>query len=568
MHRITVPLLLLAALTFFAGLGRGAITDSDEAFYAESAREMVASGDWLTPYYNYEPRFQKPVLYYWLTAATYQVFGPTEFAARFWAAVAGLGLVLVTAACGRRWYDESTGLLAGAIVATNFGYFSIGRMALPDLPLTFCITLAIWAALVSTLEFHLRASRYGGQAERSPRVFVLLAALGLGLGFLMKGPVGVIIPLLVIIPVLAIERRSIALTPSDLVLGFIVMMAVAVPWYVLMWMRHGNDYLQSFFVGDNFERFATDRFNDPRPWWFYLPVVAGGLLPWTPLALTWLGPIVGFITRRRDISTVELRLILWALLPLVFYTLSVGKQPRYVLPVLPPLAVLLAASIVERTQEWRGLNGARSMPRRALPVVVGSVLSGMFLAALGVLLYRAQALLINVQPMFTTIAAIVIVVLGALVILTAVTRHWRMAPGVLAVAAAIVLPTIQYGALSSGGDDTVQQMARLVAQHRTGNEQVGTYGVFVRNLVFYSGVKTIDIIEDEQAKNLMAQTDRALLVAPVEWIDRLEREQGLTLHRIAELPYFNEAGIRVRTLLWPDRARDLARVVLVANRLR
>ncbi|MSO35990.1 MAG: phospholipid carrier-dependent glycosyltransferase, partial [Acidobacteria bacterium] len=207
-HRITLPLLLLAALTFFAGLGRGAITDSDEAFYADAAREMVASGDWITPYYNYEPRFQKPVLYYWLTATASLVLGESEMAARLWAAMAGLGLVLVTAAAGRRWYDESTGLLAGAIVATNFGYFSIGRMALPDLPLAFCISLAIWAALVATLE-----------QERSPRKFVLLAALALGLGFLTKGPVGLIIPAIVIVPVLMIERRSIALTPSDLVLG-------------------------------------------------------------------------------------------------------------------------------------------------------------------------------------------------------------------------------------------------------------------------------------------------------------------------------------------------------------
>lgn len=173
MHRITLPLLLLAALTFLAGLGRGAVTDADEAFYAESSREMVLSGDWVTPHYNYQPRFQKPILYYWLTSVTYLVFGPTEFAARLWAALAGFGLVLVTAACGRRWYDETTGLLAGAIVATNFGYVSIGRMALPDLPLTFCITLSIWAAFVSTLE-----------SERSARTFVVLAALGLGLGFL------------------------------------------------------------------------------------------------------------------------------------------------------------------------------------------------------------------------------------------------------------------------------------------------------------------------------------------------------------------------------------------------
>jgi 4-amino-4-deoxy-L-arabinose transferase-like glycosyltransferase len=554
-HRITLPLLLLAALTFFAGLGRGAITDSDEGFYAESSREMVASGDWVTPHYNYEPRFQKPILYYWLTSATYLVTGASEFGARFWAAMAGVGLVLVTAAAGRRWYDETTGLLAGAIVATNFGYFSIGRMALPDLPLTFCITLAIWAALVSTLE-----------QERSPRQFVVLAALGLGLGFLMKGPVGLIIPAIVIVPVLMLERRSIGLNPADIVLGFLIMIAVAMPWYLLMWTRHGNDYLQSFFVGDNLERFATSRFNDPRPWWFYLPVVAGGLLPWTPLALVWLGPITQFLRGRRAVGTIDLRLLMWALLPLIFYSISVGKQPRYVLPVLPPLALLLASSIVERTQEWRGLDGARSMPRRALPVVAGSLMSGGFFVALGILLYRAQPLLINVQSIYTTIAASAIAVMGAMVMVTAMSRSWRSAPVVIALAAAVTLPAVQYGALSSGGDDTVRQMAKLVQQNRQADGEVGTIGVFVRNLVFYSGIKTVDLIGDEQIKNFLTQPNKALLVAPAAEIDRLEREHGVQLPRLAELRYFNEAGVRARTLLAPDPERDLTRVLLVANR--
>ncbi len=554
MHRITLPLLLLAALTFFAGLGRGAITDSDEAFYAESSREMVASGDWLTPYYNYEPRFQKPVLYYWLSSATYLVTGASELGARLWSALAGVGLVLITAAGGRRWYDETTGLLAGAIVATNFGYFSIGRMALPDLPLTFCITLSIWAAMVATLE-----------QERSPRKFVILAALGLGLGFLMKGPVGIIIPALVILPVLMIERRSIGLDPADIVLGFLVMLAVALPWYGLMWMRHGNEYLQSFFIGDNLERFATDRFNDPRPWWFYLPVVAGGLLPWTPLALVWLGPITQFVRGRRSVGTIDLRLLLWAVLPLLFYSVSVGKQPRYVLPVLPPIALLLAASIVERTQEFRGLDGARSRPRRALPIIVGSLLSGLFVVTLAVLLYRAQPLLINVQPIYTTVASVAIGLAGVLVLSAAVSTNWRSAPAAIALAGAVTLPAIQYGALSSGGDDTVRQMARLVQQHRQANEPVGTLGVFVRNLVFYSGIRTTDVITDDQARDFLSQEGRALMVVPVETMDRLERERGLKVQRLAELRYFNEAGVRVRTLLWPDTTRDLTRVVLVAN---
>ncbi len=108
------------------------------------------------------------------------------------------------------------------------------------------------------------------------------------------------------------------MTPIDIVLGFLVMLVIALPWYFVMWGVHGNAYLQSFFVGDNFERFATSRFNDPRPWWFYLPVVAGGLLPWTPLALAWLGPITQFLRGRRSIGTIDLRLLLWAVLPLIF----------------------------------------------------------------------------------------------------------------------------------------------------------------------------------------------------------------------------------------------------------
>jgi hypothetical protein len=233
---------------------------------------------------------------------------------------------------------------------------------------------------------------------------------------------------------------------------------------------------------------------------------------------------------------------------------------------LPPLALLLASSIVERTQEWRGHGGTRSRPRRALPIIAGSLVSGLFFVTLAVFLYRAQPLLINVQPVFTLIASIAIGIMGVQVIGTAVSKNWRTAPAIIALAGAVTLPAIQYGALSSGGDDTVRQMARLVQQNRHGNEPVGTLGVFVRNLVFYSGIKTTDVITDDQARDFLSQEGRALMVVPAETMDRLERERGLKVQRLAELQYFNEAGVRVRTLLWPDASRDLTRVVLVANR--
>jgi len=549
-------LLLLASLTFLVGLGRGAITDADEAFYAEAAREMVESGDLVTPFYNYETRFQKPILYYWLTAATYGATGgPGEAGARLWAALSGLGLVLVTAACARRWFDDGVALLAGAIVATSFGYFSIGRMALPDLPLTLFITAAIWAGWVAMLE-----------RGRHQRRWVLLSAVALALGFLTKGPVGVVIPVLVLVPVVLMERRTLNLRPSDLVAGAIAFAVLALPWYAVMWIRHGDGYLEGFFLGDNLERFATARFNDPRPWWFYLPVVLGGLLPWTPLMLVWVHPVWRFLTRRKDIGTIDLRLLLWAILPLVFYSLSVGKQPRYVLPVLPPLAILLAASILERTRDWRSLDGARVRLRRPLAVTMGAVGAGGLLVVLAVLLWRAQPLLINVAPSFTMAAAVVIALAGLAVLVVGVSGAWRQTPVVLALAAAVTFPALQYGALSGTGEDTVQQVARAVVASRAGDEEIGTYNVFVRNLVFYTHIRTIDLIDDDQLSAFLRSPTRVLVVAPAEAVDRMERDLKIPLHRLAEFPYFNEAGIRLRTLLQPDLARDITRVVLIANR--
>ncbi len=395
---------------------------------------------------------------------------------------------------------------------------------------------------------------------------MLISAAALGLGFLTKGPVGVIIPALVTVPVVLLERRRLNLRASDFVLGGLVFAVIALPWYGLMWSRHGNAYLEGFFLGDNLERFATERFNDPRPWWFYLPVVAGGLLPWTPLALVWLQPVWRFLTRRKDIETLELRLILWAALPLLFYTLSVGKQPRYILPVLPPLAMLLARSVLERTRDWRSLDGARVRVRRQLSVAIGGVLSGALLVALAVLLWRASPLLINVAPTFTWIAAVVIGLAGAGVIGVAASGAWRQTPVALALAAAITFPALQYGALSGTGDSTVEQVARVIAQSGTGNEAVGTHHVFVRNLVYYAQTPTVDLITDEQLSMFLRRDDRVFVVASMESVARLEQAEGRRFRQLAVLPYFNEAGIRLRTLLWPDLARDLSRIVVISNR--
>ena len=326
MRRSALFLLFLCFLTFFLGLGCPAIGDSDEAFYAESSREMVERGDWLTPHYNYQYRWQKPVLYYWLTAITYVVLGVSEWAARAWSALAGVGLAFATYGAGRRMTGhDHVGWLAGAIAATCFGYFAMARVALPDLPLAFFITVTIVAAF-----------------ERQ----WLLAGVASGLGFLMKGPVALVLAGIVVAPVWWIERSTFRVSFRDLAKALGVFAAVGLPWYILMTATHGPEYLQSFFLGDNLERFATDRFNEPRSVLFYLPIVLGGMMPWAAYLLFMpRRAVLDLFRGRRRLGASERRLLLWAAMPLLFFTLSIGKQPRYILPVLPPLAILLARSI-------------------------------------------------------------------------------------------------------------------------------------------------------------------------------------------------------------------------------
>lgn len=545
MRRANLLLLLLCSVTFLAGLGRPAIGDSDEAFYAEAAREMRERGDWLTPYYNYETRFQKPVLYYWLIGGTYAVAGIGEAQARLWAAVSGIGLVLVTAAAGRRWRDEATGLLAGAIVATSFGYFSIGRLSLPDLPLAFFVTLTVYATLVGTLDDHPRASRW-----------LALAGASAGSAFLTKGPVGLVVPALAILPAWWLDRRRLRVPVGGAMGAVALAAAIGLPWYIAMFFAHGRAYVDSFFWGDNFERFATSRFNDPRPFWFYLPIVIGGMLPWTPLGAAALPPLRALIKSREKVSALPQRLAVWALVPLLFFTASIGKQPRYILPILPPLALLLALAIRRRV----AVNGDRRDPVLQIPAAVIALL----LATQAALFYRARPLIVMVPTTFQ-LAAVSAIGLAALVAFSsAVARRSRLVPGAIAVAGALLLAGLQYG-LSPAGRDPVQDMAALVGKHRTKDQRIGTHRVFVRNLIFYTGVRQTDLPSEQHVAKFLRSPTPVLCVIGADELERIAGPLGLKPRVLGEVLYFNASAVKLRTLLDPDQARDLERVLLVTN---
>ena len=560
-------LVLLCGLTFFVGLGRPAITDSDEAFYAEAAREMVEGGDWVTPHYNGRYRFEKPVLYYWLAALGYLIAGVSELAARFPSAMAGLVLVLTTYACARRWYDESTGMLAGAITATSFGYVAVARQALPDLLLACFITLGTWAALVALV-----APRPVGP-DRRRRWWLCVAGAALAGGFLTKGPIGVALPAIVVGP-LALWRcwskrgsgpdglrtvvRRLAL---DVGVVALVCLLLAVPWFAAMTATHGLPYLDRFFIDENVQRFASTRYNAPRPFWYYLPILVGGLSPWSPLMIVWWHPLRRVAQRARRVQPVAAWLAVWALAPLLFYSLSIGKQPRYILPILPPLAILLARTVSRRVARSRP-HGERPRPDRLL--AVAGLAAGTMLVLFGVLVYRAQSLLAGGLSATILTGAVLLVVSGLGVSVVAVSSRQRLIPAALVVASVVFTVTVHSVVLSRPGSEPVEEMAALIRAAGPDSVPYGRYRVFVRNLLFYTGRPHVDLASEEQVGVFLASTEPVLCVIGEADLQQI-RADGATAHELGRVAYLNTGNLTIRTLLWPDPSTDLETVVLVTN---
>lgn len=547
MRRSLLVVLAVAGVAFFAGLDRAAISDADEAFYAEAAREMIESGDYLTPRYNYENRFQKPVLFYWAVAAAYTVAGVGAAAARISSALSGIGIAAIAWYLGRRWFGERTGLIAGLIVSTSFGCVAMARLSLPDLPLAFFITASIAAGCVALFE--------PGPVRSRP---MLMAAMAAGLGFLTKGPIGLVVPLVVLIPILLLERRN-TLRLGPTLLALLVFTTIALPWYGAMTAVHGIAYLHSFFLTDNLERFATTRFNYPRPAWFYVPIILGGLLPWTAFAPLWIPGIVRFIRHRAAPSRATLWLLVWAVLPLLLFSVSVGKQPRYVLPILPPVALLLAASL-----DAHLASAGRPAGGRRLLIGCG-IAAGVVVIVAGIVLLMVPAAALGLDDRPLRAAGVTTSIAGVLAVLAAI---WRASwiPAAVALAGLVQMLALQFGLFSTPGTDVVERVALELRTRLRPDMQWTTHDIFVRNLVFYVGSRQSGPFENDAGLIAFLRDQPALTVMTLPEYERLAPLVATPLYEIGRWRFFNASALRIGTLVERNPERELRTVVLVSNR--
>ena len=536
-------LLILCGILFFWNLGALGLTDRDEGRNAEAGREMLETGDWMSPTFNYEPRYAKPVLVYWLMSASYKMFGVSEFAARFPSALFGLGLVLMLYLFLTRLRDANTGLLGSLMLALNLQMIGLNRMALTDSVLIFFTTLSLFAFWLG----------FQTTRERRPWMWVYYAAMGIAT--LAKGPVGFLVPLIVVALYLSLTKQWRSFWQEGRPLaGTALTILIALPWYAGMWWLHGSEYTaaaQANTVG----RFLKPMEGHSFGFLFYLPVLLLGFFPWSGWLLfawpqtykSWRAARKTDVTREMsgkfaDPSTVipapsqtdklDWFAAAWIFATFVFFTLSSTRLPHYIGPLFPAAAILTASywSRCVRDPSTRGANASVH-----LVMWLGFILAGAMACLPWIYDTMLASKLTKEYPLATQlslgsgpyVAATVLLVGMGLVGLFGLSETRRGAAfwaasgslfGVVLVLMVFVLPAANRYFVAPQ-----QELAYAAGLNLAPGEQLIAYGATRPSTAFYARRKVLFVGsgEEEKLRTALSQPGRTMILLPESFVDKL-----------------------------------------------
>ena len=340
-----------------AVLGIRTLVPPDEGRYAEMAREMLVSGDWITPRLDGIKYFEKPPLQTWMNALTFAAFGFGDWQARLWTGLCGLFGVGLTGLAGWRVFGARSGLYAALVLGSSFYWAGWSQVLTLDMGLSAMMALALCGLLLAQRD---------GAPDAERRAGMLACWAGMALAVLSKGLIGIALPGAVLVAYsLAARDRAIWKT-LHIRQGLPLLLLIAAPWFVLVALKN-PEQPRFFFVHEHFERFLLKEHHREAPWWFFLALIALGSLPWLgalPQAL--------LAARRRTAGRFQPRLLLlaWILVILAFFSASSSKLAGYILPVFPALALLIGDYLATVRRGALALNAA-------LAAGTGLVLLGM-----------------------------------------------------------------------------------------------------------------------------------------------------------------------------------------------
>jgi len=322
-------LLFLFLLVWFYALDARTLVPSDEGRYAEMAREMAATGDWITPRLNGLKYFEKPPLQTWMNALTFELFGLGEWQARLWSGLCGLLGIGLVAYTGRRVFNAWVGTTAALVLASSFWWAGLSHVNVLDMGLSGMMTISLCGVLLA---------QHSGASNNERRNWMLACWAGMALAFLSKGPIGIVLPGAVLVLYTLITREWAIWRRLHLVSGLALFTLIAAPWFVLVALKN-PEHPHFFFIHENFERFTSKIHHRTGPIYYFIPILMVGIVPWLGVLAQslWAG--------RRDVGTgfrPKIMLLTWAIFIFVFFSISSSKLPHYILPIFPALALLIA----------------------------------------------------------------------------------------------------------------------------------------------------------------------------------------------------------------------------------
>lgn len=504
--RTRTDLLLLAgfcAFLFFYGLGAFGLIGADEPRYAQVAREMLDHHDWVTPILGGQPWLEKPPLYYWQAMIAYSLFGISDTVARIPSAFDATLLVAIVYLFF--WKFRRGVEIDGALItASCAGVIGYARAASTDMPLAaaFGIGMLAWWAW----------------RETSKRIYLALFYVFIALGMLAKGPIAPFLAGVIIVALAAVTRHW-RLIPKTLWLpGIGIFCAVALPWYILVQLRNPQ-FFREFILLHNLERFSTNLYHHPEPFWYYVPVIAMALVPWIAFVIAaMVQPVsVWWAERASAGEDCELQFRIfaccWIVVPVVFFSFSKSKLPGYILPAVPAGAVLLTAYLFNKFEQESSVSRWLALAHAvvACAPLVPAILIGYLVT---------QHRLPPGKP--TIFATVIACVLCAAIVWTLagrlrlrLLRFITLIPVVLAVSAVLKIGSTAIDQKLSARPLAVELAS--VETHRLPVAVFGTSREVEYGLAFYRN-QTIDRYESGEIP-----TGEHLLVAPMTWTDNVAK---------------------------------------------
>lgn len=546
------PLLaLLAALFLTAWLwptGSRTLVRPDEGRYTEIAREMALSGDYVTPTLNGLKYFEKPPLQYWATALSFQLFGQSDFTARWWPAATGLLGLWLTWLAVRAMAGRDMAWVATTMLGAMCYYFLIAHINTTDMGLTAFMTL--------TLVGLLRGFGVVGQSDAATRAWMVASWAGAALGFLSKGLIAIVLPGAIFVMYLLITQQWRLLPKMQWLWGSVAFLAIALPWP--LWVQSRNpEWANFFFIYEHFSRFSNSEHNRLGSVFYFVPVIIVGLAPWTPALLGLLRREARQAVRETYSGAtinVPLLLTIWCVFMFVFFSVSKSKLPSYLLPITPAAAMLLAPILVHA--------GKRSFSLLLLSMAV------IPLSLFGLVAFRNEfvddAYTTGMIDQFAVYAGV-----GGIVFALAIALAYRLnqrGRRIDAIVLAAVLATVG-GSVAASGYETLsastssrQLVQDFLALEPTYSKDDAFYsiGIYEQTLPPYLG-RTLTLVDylDEMGLGAWFEPDKVrfnFTDFAIEW-EGSDRAYAVT--DFEKLPQMDLAGLQYRIV-----AVDLRRVII------